>query len=131
MTRTIHNHSAVEHPSWEKLESHHKVISKLHLRELFADDPKRAEEMAIDAVGLYLDYSKNLVTEETLFLLLQLAKEAGLRARIDAMFRGEKINLTEKRAVLHTALRAPKGTSIVVDGRRRCAESPRRTQKNG
>ena len=116
MTRTIHNHSAVEHPSWETLESHHKVISKLHLRELFADDPKRAEEMAIDAVGLYLDYSKNLVTEETLFLLLQLAKEAGLRARIDAMFRGEKINLTEKRAVLHTALRAPKGTSIVVDG---------------
>jgi glucose-6-phosphate isomerase len=116
MTRTIHNHSAVEHSSWETLESHHKVISKLHLRELFADDPKRAEEMAIDAVGLYLDYSKNLVTEETLFLLLQLAKEAGLRARIDAMFRGEKINHTEKRAVLHTALRAPKGTSIVVDG---------------
>ncbi len=116
MTTAIHNQSAIKHPSWEVLESHHKYISKLHLRELFSEDPKRGERMSVEAVGLYLDYSKNRITEETVYLLLQLAKEAGLRARIDAMFRGEKINLTENRAVLHTALRAPKGTSILVDG---------------
>jgi len=116
MATAINNQSAVRLPSWKVLESHHKQVSKLHLRELFSEDPKRAEEMAVEAVGIYLDYSKNRIAEETLFLLLELAKEAGLRARIDAMFSGEKINLTEKRAVLHTALRAPKGTSIVVDG---------------
>jgi glucose-6-phosphate isomerase len=91
-------------------------VSKLHLRELFAEDPKRGERLAVDAVGLYLDYSKNRITDETLKLLLQLAEETGLQSRIDAMFRGEKINLTENRAVLHTALRAPRGVSIVVDG---------------
>src|SRR5262245_3043665 len=116
MTTAIHNHSAIKHPSWKVLESHHKYVSKLHLRELFSEDPKRGERMSVEAVGLYLDYSKNRITEETVYLLLQLANEAGLRARIDAMFRGDKINLTENRAVLHTALRAPKGTSIVVDG---------------
>src|SRR5262249_48048766 len=82
-----------------------------------ADDPRRGERMAIAAVGLYLDYSKNRVTDETLKLLVQLAEESGLRARIDAMFSGEKVNITEKRAVLHVALRAPKDTSILVDGK--------------
>ena len=103
--------------AWTALASHYKAVSKLHLRQLFADDPKRGDRLAIEAVGLYLDYSKNRVTDETVRLLLQLAEESGLRARIDAMFRGEKINITEKRAVLHVALRAPKGASIVVDGK--------------
>jgi len=93
------------------------MVSKLHLRQLFADDPQRCKRMAIEAVGLYLDYSKNRITDETLNLLLQLAEDSGLRARIDAMFRGEKINVTENRAVLHTALRAPRGASVVVDGK--------------
>src|SRR4029077_6244151 len=84
--------------------------------QLFADDPKRGERLTTEAVGLYLDYSKNRVTDETLRLLLQLAEECGLRARIDAMFRGDKINVTEKRAVLHVGLRAPRAASIVVDG---------------
>jgi glucose-6-phosphate isomerase len=104
-------------PAWKALAAHYKTISKLHLRQLFADDPDRGQCMAIEAVGLYLDYSKNRVTDETLNLLLQLAKESGLRERIDAMFRGEKINITEKRAVLHVALRAPKDESIIVDGK--------------
>ena len=88
----------------------------MHLRRLFADDPGRGERLTAEAAGLFLDYSKNRVTDETLGLLLQLAEESGLRARIDAMFRGEKINVTEDRAVLHVALRAPEGESIVVDG---------------
>jgi glucose-6-phosphate isomerase len=104
-------------PAWDALASHYKVVSKLHLRQLFADDPKRGQRMALEAVGLYLDYSKNRVTDETLRLLLGLAEESGLRARINAMFSGEKINITEKRAVLHTALRAPKGSTILVDGK--------------
>jgi len=103
-------------PGWKALESHHQKVRELHLRQLFADDPKRGERLTTEAVGLYLDYSKNRVTDETLKLLFQLADEAGLRARIDAMFRGDKINITENRAVLHVALRAPRGTSIVVDG---------------
>src|SRR5262247_865294 len=105
-----------EREAWKTLEAHYKKISTVHLRQLFAEDPKRGERMALEAVGLYLDYSKNRVTDETLKLLLQLAEDCGLRARIDAMFGGEKINVTEKRAVLHVALRAPKGASIVVDG---------------
>jgi glucose-6-phosphate isomerase len=116
MTATIKKQSAVKRQSWKALESHFKKVSNLHLRQLFAEDPKRGERMAVEAVGLYLDYSKNRVTDETLQLLLRLAEEASLQARIDAMFRGEKINLTENRAVLHTALRAPRGASIVVDG---------------
>jgi glucose-6-phosphate isomerase len=108
---------STKQPVWKALTSHYKTLSKLHLRQLFADDPKRGQRMAVEAAGLYLDYSKNRVTDETLKLLFQLAEESGLRARIDAMFRGEKINITEKRAVLHTALRAPKGASIVVDGK--------------
>src|SRR5215831_11798734 len=102
--------------AWKGLESHYKTVSNVHLRQLFAEDPQRGDRMAIEAVGLYLDYSKNRVTDETLKLLLQLAEESGLQARIDAMFRGEKINVTENRAVLHVALRTPKGASIVVDG---------------
>ena len=105
-----------ERKAWKALGAHHQNIRELHLRKLFADDPNRGERMTAEAVGLYLDYSKNRITDETLKLLLQLAEESGLRARIDAMFRGEKINVTEKRAVLHVALRAPKGASIVVDG---------------
>src|SRR6059058_2651617 len=105
-----------ERQAWNALAAHHQDVRELHLRQLFADDPKRGERMTAEAVGLYLDYSKNRVTDETLKLLLQLADESGLRERIDAMFRGEKINITENRAVLHVALRAPGGASIVVDG---------------
>jgi len=102
--------------AWNALAAHHQSVRELHLRQLFADDPKRGERMTVEAVGLYLDYSKNLITDETLKLLLQFADESGLRERIDAMFRGEKINITENRAVLHVALRAPRRASIVVDG---------------
>ena len=102
--------------AWQALEAHYPKVRELHLRKLFADDPKRGERMTVEAVGIYFDYSKHRITDETLRLLLQLTEESGLRARIDAMFRGEKINVTEKRAVLHVALRAPKGQSIVVDG---------------
>src|SRR6059058_5710300 len=105
-----------ERQAWNALAAHHQDVRELHLRKLFADDPKRGERMTAEAVCLYLDYSKNRVTDETLKLLIQLAEESGLQSRIDAMFRGEKINTTEKRAVLHAALRAPKGSSIVVDG---------------
>jgi glucose-6-phosphate isomerase len=87
-------------PAWQALEDHHPKFRKLHLRTLFADDPKRGERMAVEAVGIYFEYSKHLITDETLKLLLQLAEESGLRTRVDAMFRGEKINVTEKRAVL-------------------------------
>jgi glucose-6-phosphate isomerase len=103
-------------PAWERLKAHYESIRELHLRKLFADDSRRGERMTVDGVGIHLDYSKNRVTDETLKLLLQLAQESGLQARIDAMFRGEKINITENRAVLHVALRAPKSASIVVDG---------------
>jgi glucose-6-phosphate isomerase len=113
---SITGNPVVKRPAWRALEAHSKEIQKSHLRNLFADDPKRGERLTLEAVGIYFDYSKNLITDETLKLLLQLAEESGLRARIDAMFRGEKINVTEKRAVLHVALRAPRGTSIVVDG---------------
>ncbi|MGA2028387.1 MAG: glucose-6-phosphate isomerase [Syntrophobacteraceae bacterium] len=105
-----------ERPAWKALEAHYQQVRELHIRKLFGDDPGRGERMTAEAVGLYLDYSKNRITGETLRLLVQLAEESGLRARIDAMFGGEKINLTEKRAVLHVALRAPKGAVIVVDG---------------
>jgi glucose-6-phosphate isomerase len=102
--------------AWQALETHYPKVRELHLRKLFADDPKRGEHMTTEAIGIYFDYSKHRITDETLGLLVQLAEACGLRARIDAMFRGEKINVTEKRAVLHVALRAPKGKSIVVDG---------------
>ena len=110
----------VESPSsrkaWKALEAHHKKLQSISLRDLFADDPKRGERMTAEAVGIYFDYSKNRITEETLKLLVQLAEESGLRGRIDAMFRGDRINVTEDRAVLHVALRAPQGASIQVDG---------------
>src|ERR1700730_12095954 len=114
MTAAIQSLTA--RPSWKALESNYQKVRQSHLRQLYADDPKRGQRLSLEAVGLYLDYSKNRVTDETLKLLLQLAEEAGLRARIDAMFRGEKINITENRAVLHVAVRAPRNASIVVDG---------------
>jgi glucose-6-phosphate isomerase len=102
--------------AWKALEAHQRKMGELHLRKFFAEDPKRGDRFSIEAAGIYLDYSKNRITDETIKLLFQLADGCGLRARIDAMFRGEKINITENRAVLHVALRAPKGASIVVDG---------------
>jgi glucose-6-phosphate isomerase len=103
-------------PAWNALRAHYATIHGVHLRKLFADDPGRGERLTAEAAGIYLDYSKNRVNDETLRLLVHLAEESGLRARIDAMFRGEKINVSENRAVLHVALRAPPGASIVVDG---------------
>jgi glucose-6-phosphate isomerase len=103
-------------PAWKALEAHQRNVRGLHLRELFAEDPERGQRLAAEAVGLYFDYSKNRITDETVALLLELARESGLRARIDAMFRGEKINVSEERPALHVALRAPRGASIVVDG---------------
>jgi glucose-6-phosphate isomerase len=108
--------SVTERDAWKALRAHYQNVRELHLRKFFTDDPTRGERMTIEAVGLFLDYSKNRVTDETLKLLVQLADESGLRERIDAMFRGDKINITENRAVLHVALRAPRGASIVVDG---------------
>ena len=103
-------------PAWMALDAHYQKMRHLHLRQLFAHDSRRGERFAAEAAGIYLDYSKNHVTDETLRLLLQVAEDCGLRERIDAMFRGEKINATEQRAVLHVALRAPKDERIVVDG---------------
>ena len=103
-------------PEWKALTAHHETMRGVHLRELFAKDPQRGERLVAEAAGLYLDYSKQRVTDETLRLLLDLARACGVRARVDAMFAGEKINVTEGRAVLHVALRAPRGTRIVVDG---------------
>jgi glucose-6-phosphate isomerase len=103
-------------PSWKALRAHFDKVQQVHLRELFAEDARRGERMTAEGAGMFLDYSKNRVTDETMKLLLDLAEESQLRARIDAMFSGEKINITENRAVLHVALRAPKGATIVVDG---------------
>jgi glucose-6-phosphate isomerase len=114
MTRTL---PLTKRRPWKALQVHQKKVQELHLRELFAADLTRGERLTAEAAGIYLDYSKNRVTDETLGLLCRLAEESGLRERIDAMFRGDKINLTEERAVLHVALRAPRGTSIVVDGK--------------
>ena len=108
--------SLTEHPAWRTLQAHYEEVRDLHLRKLFADDPRRGEQMTVEAAGIYLDYSKNRITTKTLGLLLDLAEATNLRARIDAMFRGEKINVSEQRAVLHVALRAPRGASILVDG---------------
>ena len=106
-----------QRPAWKALTAHHKKIAGKHLRELFAKDPKRGEKFTTSAAGLFLDYSKNRVTAETIKLLVKLAEESGLKARIEAMFTGEKINITENRAVLHVALRAPQGAKILVDGK--------------
>ncbi|HTY24640.1 MAG TPA: glucose-6-phosphate isomerase [Desulfomonilaceae bacterium] len=108
--------SLTERPAWKALGTHYQQVRDVHLKKLFSEDPQRGERLTAEAAGLFLDYSKNRITDETLKLLLQLADESGLRARIDAMFLGEKINVTEKRAVLHVALRAPMGASIITDG---------------
>ncbi len=105
-----------QRPAWKALEEHYSQVRNLHLRKLFADDPGRGERLAVEAVGIYLDYSKNRVTDETIQLLLQLAESSGLHERTEAMFRGEKINITENRPVLHVALRAPRDETIIVDG---------------
>src|SRR5579871_1462336 len=104
-------------PAWALLERHWQVIMARHLRQLFAEDPGRGERLVAEGVGIYLDYSKNRITDETLGLLLQLARESGLQERIEAMIRGDRINVSENRAVLHVALRAPRGSSILLDGR--------------
>src|SRR3989442_15986749 len=104
------------HRAWKALRAHDAKVGHLHLRGLFADDPRRGERLTAEAGGVYLDYPKHRITDETLGLLLQLAEASGLRARIDAMFRGERINMTEGRAVLEVALLAPRGTSVVVAG---------------
>jgi len=114
MTASIE--SLTRRPAWKALAAHHQEIGDLHLRKLFADDPERGERMTAEDLDIFLDYSKNRITDETLKLLLRLAEQSDLQARIDAMFRGEKINVTENRSVLHVALRAPKGASIIVDG---------------
>ena len=108
--------ATVGSPAWKALESHYEKVRKLHLRNLFADDPTRGERLTASAVGIDLDYSKNRINDQTLQLLFQLAKDAGLKERIEAMFSGSKINITENRAVLHIALRAPGGS---IDRRRR------------
>src|ERR1035438_4675841 len=114
---TMNTTQLTRRPAWKKLAAHHKRIKALHLRKLFVAEPKRGERLTVEAAGLFLDYSKNRITGETLKLLVKLADESGLRSRIKAMFHGEKINITENRAVLHVALRAPKGAQIFVDGK--------------
>jgi glucose-6-phosphate isomerase len=109
------NRMLTARPAWKALEAHYQKMANIHLRQLFEEDPKRAERFAHEAVDIYLDYSKNLITEETIQKLVGLAKECGLDGRIEAMFNGEKINVTEQRAALHTALRAPRGQKIVLD----------------
>ena len=116
IVEAITRRPAPKRQAWKDLGAHYKKVGETHLRQLFADDPKRGERLTVEAVGLFLDYSKNRITDETVKLLIRLAEESQLRERIDAMFRGDKINLTEKRAVLHTALRAPRDATIVVDG---------------
>jgi len=104
-------------PAWTSLETHFQKLKGVHLRQLFAEEPRRGERLAVEAAGIYLDYSKNRITEQTLQLLIQLAQESRLQDRIDAMFRGERINVSENRAVLHVALRAPRDAVIMHDGR--------------
>ena len=106
-----------QRPAWDLLQAHYQTMKDVHLRQLFAQEPNRGERLSAEAAGIYLDYSKNRVTAETLQLLLQLATESDLRGRIEAMFRGDAINVSEKRAVLHVALRAPREASILHQGR--------------
>ena len=110
------NNQLTFRPAWEALQEHYLRVQQLHMRNLFADDPQRAERFSVEALGVYLDFSKNRITDETIRLLLDVAKSSNLRERIDAMFAGQKINITEDRAVLHVALRAPKSQRILVDG---------------
>ena len=120
-----------DRPSWSALRAHYDDISATHLRDLFAADPGRAERFSADAVGLHLDYSKNRIDDETLRLLLALADESGLREHIDAMFRGDRINVSEDRSVLHVALRMPRDATLVVDGTDVVARGPRRPGPHG
>jgi len=113
---TVQTQPLTARPAWKALEAHYHAMRNLHLRQLFADDPRRGERFAAEAGGIYLDYSKNRVTDETIRLLVQLAEGCGLRGCIDATFSGEKIILTEERAVLHGALRAAAGERCAVDG---------------
>ena len=106
-----------QRPTWKALQANRAAFDQKTLKQLFAEDPQRGEKMTLEADGIFLDYSKNRITEETMQLLLQLAEESGLRERMEAMFRGDKINISENRAVLHVALRAPKGEKILVDGK--------------
>src|SRR5215469_461183 len=114
---TPKNKPLTQRKAWKALAAHQKKTEKLQLRKVFAADPERGTRMTVEAVGLFLDYSKNRITDQTLKLLFSLAKESRLREAIDAMFRGEKINITENRAVLHVALRAPRDTVTIVDGK--------------
>lgn len=119
LTNAPNRHTVVpltETPAWAALEAHYERVSAVHLCELFASDPGRGERLTAEGAGLFLDYSKNRITDETVSLLIRLARESGLQSRIDAMFRGDKINTTEGRAVLHVALRVPRESSISVDG---------------
>src|SRR5512143_522882 len=116
MTRKDTMTLLTQRPAWKTLQTHYQTLREVHLRDLFAQDPRRGKRFAVEEVGLYLDYSKQRVTAETMKLLIDLANECDLRQKIDAMFRGDKINLTEDRAVLHTALRAPRDAVITVDG---------------
>jgi glucose-6-phosphate isomerase len=113
---STHQLPLTQRPAWQALAAHYEQIGDVHLRTLFDADPQRGERLAFEAEGLYFDYSKNRITDETIRLLVQLAEECGLRERTAATFSGEKINITERRAVLHVALRAPRGQSIMVDG---------------
>ncbi|MBV9182969.1 MAG: glucose-6-phosphate isomerase, partial [Acidobacteria bacterium] len=110
------NKPLIESPAWSALQAHYERIKGIHLRQLFAEDPDRGERFVAEGADVFLDFSKNRISNETVRLLVQLARERGVEKRRDAMFRGEKINVTEKRAVLHVALRAPKGASVIVDG---------------
>ena len=122
------NQRLTESPSWRALQAHYEKMKDIQLRQLFAGDPNRGDRLVAKAAGLYLDYSKNRITDETVRLLIQLAQERGVADRRDAMFRGEKINITEDRAVLHVALRAPRGTA---DQGGRCRCCPRGTRGTG
>src|ERR1700746_2521680 len=115
-TQPISQHLQGKRSAWRALASHYRKIREVHLRKFFADDPLRGQRMTAEGVGIYLDYSKNRVTDQPIKRLIQLAAESGLQARIDAMFRGEKINITENRAALHVALRAPRRATVFVDG---------------
>ena len=120
-----------DRPAWSALQAHHDELSAAHLRDLFAADPGRAERLSADAVGLHLDFSKNRIDDETLRLLLELAAQSGLREHIDAMFRGDRINVSEDRSVLHVALRMPREATLVVDGADVVAAGPRGARPDG
>jgi glucose-6-phosphate isomerase len=109
-------HPLTKRPQWKALEEHYQKMRNVHMRSLFADDPQRGDRLVAEGTGIYLDFSKNRITDETMQLLVKLAEECGLRENIDAMFQGKKINITENRAVLHTALRMPPTEKVLVDG---------------